>query len=136
MLQLDMSAFDVIDTDATFCHIRNLKSKVDVDMQYKAAVETVISASTWPGARVNQAYPHVSPNCIRCTSNVSDTALHTFWTCECNSTLQHESVSSTQHLVQAAIDGVEEFPCMWLRGILPIKFTQIGKNIGQLVSLR
>ena len=42
--------------------------------------------------------------------------------------LEHEYVESTQKLVDKAAKEAEESPCLWLRGILPIKFVQIDSK--------
>ena len=113
-----------IDSDFTFKYLRNLKDETDSDLQYKAALETIISASTWPSARVHEAYEHVAPSCTRCNKAIIDTALHCFWTCPCNADIDHENVSESQSLIEQAVREADEYPCMWLKD-----FTfQVHKN--------
>ena len=105
--------------------MRNPKHKADSDLQYKAALETIVSASAWPSARVHEAYDHVSPFCTRCNTETIDTALHFFWTCPCTADIDHENVSDSQALITQAVTGADEYPCMWLRGISLSSFTII-----------
>ena len=93
----------VIASGFTFKYLRNLKDKTNSDLQYKAALETILSASTWPSARVHEAYEHVSPFCTRCNKDIVDAALHCFWTCPCNSDIDHENVSDSQSLIKQAV---------------------------------
>ena len=58
--------------------------------------------------------PHMS----RCNAAV-ETAFHCFRECPCNDDIPDEAVESTQALKRAALARHEEFPCLWLRGLLP-----------------
>ena len=113
-----------IDTDITFRHLKSRKDFYDSDLQYKAALETILSGCTWPNERVHEAFPHVDNICTRCNGAV-DSALHCFWTCPCNANFEHEAVTSTQKLVAQAAKEAADYPCLWLRGILPSKFTTL-----------
>ncbi len=96
------------------------------DTQYplKCALETVLGAGAWPEARINSIHPSHSPACTRCGCPLDD-ALHSFWTCPANSSIEEPSVVDSQNLIDEAVANADEFPCMWLRGILPAKFTYI-----------
>ena len=113
-----------IDFSATLSVLRSLKGN---HYAFKCALETVISAATWPNARVAEAYPQVSPKCVRCGAE-NDDALHCFWQCPANNNIEEESVSSTQSLCGAAQAQVLTHPCLWLRGILPRDLTNIPEE--------
>ena len=88
------------------------------DMSSMAILETVIAGAMWPQARVSQCTPLTPAVCQRCNSAIED-AMHTYWTCPCNLQITDPSVTKTQHLAEEAIAGSQEYPCLWLRGILP-----------------
>ena len=88
-----------IDVDGTFRHLRKLGGIAESDLQYKAALETRIAASTWHSEGVHQAYPDTSLICLRCNRDV-DSALHRFRTCPCNAHSKHENISSTKKAVK------------------------------------
>ena len=54
--------------------------------------------------------------------------MHTYWTCPCNLQITDPAVTKTQHLVEEAITGSQEFQCLWLRGILPKKLLEIPEE--------
>ena len=78
----------------------------------------------WPNQRVHSCYGDVSPACIRC-GHPNDTEYHTFWECRTNLTYEDNCIVKTNHLAQAAKDGIGKFSCMWLRGILPLELASI-----------
>ncbi len=110
-----------IDYHNTMACTRSLK-----DSQYplKCAMESILAAATWPEDRIHSIHASVSPICKRCGEPLCD-ALHVFWTCPANANIEDEEVTSTQNLISSAVSSSEEYPCMWLRGILPEKFTTI-----------
>ncbi len=52
--------------------------------------------------------------------------LHVYWTCPRLVLSDDEDIKDTQHLVPAATAGSLEYPCLWLRGCLPLGFDEIG----------
>ena len=109
-----------IDFHATMALMRSLSNYYS----YKCALESILSAATWPNQRVHECYPHVSSICSRCGS-APDTSLHCFWQCPENKNIDDEDVSRTQVLIPAAESGSLTHPCLWLRGILPSSFTKV-----------
>jgi len=101
-----------------------MKDKLDADYTYKAAFETIITGAAWPNLRVHAAYPSVSSLRSRCNLE-EDTPLHCFYTCPCNCSFEHEVVKNTQSLIKLAQAQSDTFPCLWFRGILPSKCTEI-----------
>ncbi len=87
-------------------------------------MKSILAAATWLEDRIRSIHPSVSPACKRCGEPLCD-ALHVFWTCPANTYIEDEEVTSTQNLIPSAVEFSVEFPCMWLRGILPAKFTTI-----------
>ncbi len=114
-----------IDFHSTMYVLRTLKdTKYPLKYPLKCALETVISAGAWPEDRIHQIHPSVSAQCKRCGGPVDD-ALHTFWLCPANEHIEDRAVETTQCLIPAAQQLSVEYPCLWLRGILPSKFTDI-----------
>ena len=83
-----------------------------------AALETIISGACWSDVRINISYPDHPIQCTRCGAAYAD-AFHTFWECPCNEDIQDEDVAKTQYLIPTALVQAVQYPCMWLRGILP-----------------
>ena len=63
------------------------------------ALETILTASFWRNLRVHQFRPDVCKFCDRCGGNEFDTALHCFWSCTANASIEDEAVAKTQSLV-------------------------------------
>ncbi len=108
--------------DATLALVRTSKS---IDYPLKCTLETIVSASMWPGVRVNSVAPSFSPLCPRCGQE-PETSLHCFWTCPNNAACTEEAITSTKSLIEAATHGSVDIPCMWLRGILPSYLVEIS----------
>ena len=113
-----------IDSANTFRHVRSIKTHTDINYQYKAAIETVMSGCCWSASRINSINPEFDKLCPRC-GLCEETDYHTFWECGCNDSFTHPFVTKTNHLKQKAREGTEEYPCFWLRGIIPASFTQV-----------
>jgi len=112
---------DGLDFNTTLAY--NYSLKTSKKFAHLAALETVQAAACWGNARVHEIHPEVSPLCSRCGLE-PETDLHTFWTCPCNANLEDEEVVSTQKHIPRAVAEAETFPCFWLRGLCPEKFTQ------------
>ena len=80
-------------------------------------LELLLTGGYWPSQRAAEVHP-ISPRCPRCGGPYEDAA-HLIWNCRANSSIQDERVQETQDLVAQARDGMKEYPCFWLRGILP-----------------
>ena len=116
-----------IDVDSTLRALRGLKDNKPHHYQLKCSIESVLAASTWPAARVNEihnSFPSVCPRCDIC----EETALHAFWQCQANANIDEESVSSSQCLCERATVDSLDIPCLWLRGILPDHLTNIDAS--------
>ncbi len=100
--------------------------KFGKDYQKKTALETVMAGATWPKVRINQSYPDVSALCDRCGLH-EETDLHVFWHCPCNDSVD-DNVRDSDKYKDRAIADAGNVPCLWLRGILPIKFTHLSKE--------
>ena len=111
-----------IDLDATLSVPRGLK-----EYQLKCILESVMAACMWPNARINAIYPEVSDLCPRC-GQCAETSLHTYWQCPGNAEILDSAVQDTQSLCQAAVNGANDEPCMWLRGLLPSHYTHIDPH--------
>jgi len=106
--------------NATLSWLRNIR---DNNSNIKAILETLMAGAIWPAMRVNEAYPDFSPLCPRCGQ--PEDALHCFWTCPANCNIEDHDVSKTQSLVAAAQEKSNDFPALWLRGLLPANFIEI-----------
>ncbi len=62
--------------------------------------------------------------CLMCGQLDADD-LHTYWNCPSMEASEEEDVKDTQYLVQAAKKGSVEYPCLWLRGCLPLVMVKI-----------
>ena len=91
----------------TLAYSRSLKK----DKQHcrLAAVETVLTASCWPYARVSIAFPSQSPICSRCQSVIEDD-FHAFWGCEHNQAIEDEDVVNTSKYIPMARRGADIYP--------------------------
>ena len=83
----------------------------------KAALECILAGSYWPNDRVKSIRPEATDTCSRCGQ--PDSALHQFWTCAHNEHIDDPRVVSTQDLIPLAVAEADDFPCLWLRGLLP-----------------
>jgi len=117
-----------VDLTNTFRYPRNIKDSTDVDYQFKAAINSIISGCCWSAARINSINDNFPSSCNRCGALVEDD-LHTFWTCPCNDAIEHEFITKSNVYIKDALTGVHKYPCLWLRGILPKEFTTLPDNI-------
>jgi len=74
----------------------------------------------WPRQRQIAAGYQGSPLCQRCFGE-EETLEHRIWRCPCNQ--GKPAYDQTAHLVPQALNGMEECPALWLRGINPIAHT-------------
>ena len=93
----------------------------------RCTIETILCGGCWPNLRIHQIHPNVSPLCQRC-GQAEDTALHCYWTCPCNSNIDDEAVAKTQDLIPSAVAKFGIETCFWLRGIVPIEWSQEALN--------
>ena len=93
----------------------------------KCALEAFIYAGLWPAVRINEINIYYNLKCPRCGALFED-QLHNFRQCPANDLLVEDCphVRRTQNLCDAACVRSLEEPCLWLRGILPAKYTHIG----------
>ena len=73
----------------------------------------------WPSLRIHQMQPQLSPLCVRCTQNRRDSLFHMCWECPGNLEIDHPAIHDTNNLAHTAAVGCHDYPCLWLRGILP-----------------
>ncbi len=97
-----------------------------------AALETVTVGAAWPQARVGDIFSDVSQSCPLCGELLCD-SLHVFWNCPCINSIQDDAMSNSNHLAPIANEEGREYPCYWLRGLMPKPFAQIPEdNAGYL----
>ena len=89
----------------------------------RCALETISTGACWPEDRILECNALHDATCKRC--GMPDSDLHTFWTCEHNNNLEDSEVVGTQKLIERAVAESEEYPCLWLRGILPSNLSTI-----------
>ena len=105
-----------IHIDATLAVLRNLNND---NYASKCLLETVLSAATWPNERIHDEIDKEYPSlCQRC-GQAAESALHCFWQCEANNNICDPAVQDTQALCNKAVEASVDFPCLWLRGLLP-----------------
>ena len=110
--------------NATLSLLRSLKPTQFAD---RSLLENILSAATWTADRIHSINPDYSDMCPRCGQEI-ETPFHCIWGCKANDNIQDEAVTNTQKLIQQATSGVEEEPCLWLRGILPSKYINIDEQ--------
>ena len=114
-----------LDMENTLRFPRNIKENHNlVSYSFKAALETVMCGCCWPAARIYDINPLYPPACPRCGAAHED-ALHTFWTCPANRSIDHPHLEKSHYLENTAVDQSRQFPCLWLRGLLPAHYTYI-----------
>ena len=58
-----------------------------------------------------------------------DTYAHCFYFCPANHAIESEHVQDTQDLITDDLqDKIEEYPCLWLRGILPLELVPVPEH--------
>ena len=91
-------------------------------------LELFMSGGYWPQQRAAEAHP-VTPMCPRCGLKTYETALHLIWHCPANAQISDERVVDSQHLISHADQGVQQHPCLWLRGLLPSDLVAINTPV-------
>ncbi|CAK0856487.1 unnamed protein product, partial [Prorocentrum cordatum] len=101
--------------------IKKLKRKGEHDKV--GAHLACLTGGVWPRQRVADLGLEIEDvTCPRC-GEAPETWQHRMWECKCNELI--EECQKSKHLEEKAVRGVEEVPCLWLRGILPKSWTQI-----------
>ncbi|CAK0808313.1 unnamed protein product [Prorocentrum cordatum] len=101
--------------------IKKLKRKGDHDKV--GAHLACMTGGVWTRQRVADLGLEIEDvTCPRC-GEAPETWQHRMWECKCNELI--EECQKSKHLEEKAVRGVEEVPCLWLRGILPKSWTQI-----------
>ena len=116
---------DGVAWDYTLSSHRSLKTLPQHN--HKCALETIICGATWSNARVHKIHPEFANVCQRC-GQANGTDYHTFWECTASENIEAEAGKKTQYLAPAAATAYQTVPCLWLRGILPAKFTHIDSQ--------
>ena len=83
-----------------------------------AWLELLMTGGYWPQQRVADIHSHATPMCPRCGQH-PETALHLLWECSANQDIDDQRVTDTQALVHQSRNGAAQYPCLWLRGLLP-----------------
>jgi hypothetical protein len=88
-------------------------------------LNTVAQGAMWDGQRKHQAFSpdQPAPRCRRCRLGRNATWCHDVWECPCTLEMTHEHITATNHLAATAKQGVELYPCHWLRGLVPWDWT-------------
>ena len=85
---------DGIDWDTTLSLSRSLNKPEQYN--HKCTIDTIMCGATWPNDRVQEAFPEVSEQCLRCGA-ARDTALHCFWECPANAEITSDAMSTNLH---------------------------------------
>ena len=91
-------------------------------------MSTVIAGACWPASRINAINDKYPLQCSRCEEGVEDD-LHTFWTCKCTQSIDHNFIIKSNVHINDAIKEASRYPCLWFRGILPSELTLLPDNI-------
>ncbi len=90
----------------------------------QAALETVMVGAAWPQARIGDIFTDVTMACLLCGEPICDSR-HIHWNCPCVNSIEDEAISNSNLLVPMANEESEEYPCVWLRGLMPKPFATI-----------
>ena len=88
-------------------------------------LELFLTGGYWPQQRLASIHQHVSDQCTRCNAAV-ESAFHLIWECPCNGDIRDARVVDSQPLIFEARRSAHEFPCLWLRGLLPKELVAIS----------
>jgi hypothetical protein len=107
-----------IDYNLTICVLRNFRKLLAYDKA--AALETILCGACWsPQRKYLAGLVKVDLSvCTLCGAFECDD-YHQFWSCPALASSVWPEVESTNYLIPAAANGMLEFPCLWLRGLLP-----------------
>ncbi len=86
-----------------------------------AALETIMAVASWPQSRIGNIFEDATSACVLCGAPIADSH-HVLWDCPCINNIDDEAISGTNHLARRANQEVHEYPCYWLRGIMPKPF--------------
>ena len=92
------------------------------DFEQAAILEAAACTSLWPAERLYQAGYALTDDerlCPLCHGAL-DTEEHRIWCCPVVCESQHLAVKATNHMCQRATAGMPVYPCLWLRGIVPL----------------
>eukprot|EP00959_Pyramimonas_sp_CCMP1952_P229747 4803305-Pyramimonas_sp.AAC.1 len=89
------------------------------------------TGSTWPRSRLCEAgiFGESDSYCVRCNLNQPETPFHRSWQCSANGNLA--ACRETADLEQEAADGYQQFPCFWLRGLIPASWTDVDPPLSE-----
>ena len=88
-------------------------------------LELFLCGGYWTQERAAAVHP-ISSRCTRCRAGAPETPLHLLWTCSANERINDERVSSTQQYISQAVEGSRDYPCLWLRGLLPSSLVTVN----------
>ena len=84
------------------------------------ALECIVAGKSWCGERLSNEIRDASDVglCLRCGVTL-EPPHHRYYTCIKNKDIEHNDVSKTHHLAQAASNHSGMHDCKWYRAILP-----------------
>ena len=83
---------------------------------------TWAQGAMWTRSRKSQCGYNVQELCPRCNRAV-DTPFHQVWECKHNESIDSPWVRDTQRLQARAQQEKDEYPCFWIRGVVPAEWT-------------
>eukprot|EP00959_Pyramimonas_sp_CCMP1952_P352510 7385488-Pyramimonas_sp.AAC.1 len=98
----------------TWAHLKSLRRQGPDNLA--AVLEMVSQGALWPAKR---RFAHTrlgAPCCPRC--GALEIMSREFWGCPSNSEIPE--LSEDRDLVAQSADGTHRYPCVWLRGLVPI----------------
>ena len=87
-------------------------------------IHAVSSASTWTRVRRHMTRSDSCPDaiCRRCSTDEIETDFHRIWSCPANRSI--DGIEKSQHLLAEASRHWKSCPVFWLRGCIPLTWTQ------------
>ena len=97
-------------------------------------LETFMCGGYWTQDRAATVHP-VTNKCPRCGCRVAETPLHMIWTCPANQRIADQRVENTQKYISQAVEGTQQFECLWLRGLLPASLVRVNTPFVESMEL-
>ena len=88
-------------------------------------LQLFMTGGYWPQHRLAEIHPDQSATCPRCAS-APETAFHLLYECAANEDIDDPRISENTDLIFKAREGVRQYPCLWLRGLLPRSLVHVN----------
>ena len=104
-------------------HVWDLVASLDKEgrRDLAAMIRLLVSGGYWTEESRHTAQMAPDPVCRRCQRD-PETSRHRFWDCMCNASSQVQEIVDSQHLRHGAQQEAAQYPCFWMRGLIPLSW--------------